>query len=312
MLSKKILICGATGFIGKHTVDELLDRGYKDITLLVRKSSNTEYFKSKKLKFIYGDISDKESLNSIEDNFDIIIHAAGYVNNKKRDLLWKINVEGTRNICQWALDKKVSKLVYVSSVAVISGNTEVPLTEDLPLKSTNLYGQSKLEAEIVANEFMAKGLSMVIVRPPMIYGTHEPHMTKVLLKLIKWGVFMLPNSGRALFHLSYVKNIAWFLAEAICEDCLLGETFFIADNEVLSGKEVFGSFAKGLEVRSPHPLSERLTPMLIKLPFIGKRIKFFVKDRHYSIDKLKRILKKEPPFSAKESLEKTAKEWIWT
>lgn len=311
MENKKILITGATGFIGKHTVDELLERGYKDITLIVRKSSNIEYFKDRKLKYVYADIADKESLDQIKDKIDIVIHAAGYVNNKDREGLWNINVEGTRNICQWAKDNNVERLVYLSSVAVISGNSDVPLKEGLPLKSTNLYGQSKLEAEIEARRFMDAGLSMVIVRPPMIYGPQEPHMTRLLLKMIKYRLLALPNGGKAMFHLSYVKNVTWFIAEAVSEDCLLNEAFFIADADVLTGHEVFAAFAKGLTVKEPKHLPNALTPIMTKLPFLGKKIKFFVKDRHYSIDKLRKVLKKEPPYKAQEVLVKTAKEWKW-
>lgn len=307
---KKILITGASGFVGRSLVLDLLDQGYANIYILVRNTSDISFLKEGSVKVLYGDVGDKESLFAIEDKFDVIYHCAGYVNNKDRDLLWRINVLGTENVCELAMAHNVERLIYVSSVAVISGNFDVPLNENLPYKATNLYGESKLEAERVAVNYMKGGLPMVIVRPPMIYGEDEPHMLSLLLSLIKKRIFFLPDKGQAKFHLAYVKNVSWFLAECLENSDVLGDTYFIADNEVLTGHETFAEMARVMGVKNPLRLPFWLTPLIVKLPVVGRSIKFFVKDREYSIDKLKNELGLKPPYSVYEGLENTVLHWM--
>lgn len=204
----KVLVTGATGFIGRHLVKKLAKDKRYEIFCLLRNLKKAKLLESLDIEIISGDITDKQFLEKLNGySFDLIFHCAACVENSNPEKLKTVNVEGTRNICELALNQGVSRLIYLSSVAVVSGNKEVPLIEDLPLAATNPYGESKLEAEKVVWEYRDKGLPVVILRPPMVYGEDEPHMLTILLKLLKWRILPLVNQGMSKLHLVYIENV---------------------------------------------------------------------------------------------------------
>ena len=301
----RVLVTGATGFIGKNLVEDLLVCGFENLYVLVKETSDVSYLQTLSVKFVYADVGDRQSLFDIKESFDVVYHCAGCVNDKDRERLWKVNVEGTENICLFAKQQQVERLIYVSSVAVISGNFDVPLVEGLPYAATNLYGQSKLEGEEIAVRYRDEGLPMVIVRPPMIYGQDEPHMLKYIIKALRMNVLLMVNRGSARLHLGYVKNVSDFLVECGQNDKALGGVYFIADEEALMAAEVFKYIADGLGTRAPVLLPSFLTPFIVRIPKIGRRLKFFIKDRVYSLDKIKNELNYTPKYKASDMLIKT-------
>ena len=245
----RILITGATGFIGSYLVRDLISRGYRNISIIVRKTSNISIFEKYNLNLIYADITNKKEVLTINESIDVIYHCAGYVGNKSKETLYKVNVVAVENICNLALKLKVKKLIHLSSVAVISGNLDVPLVEELPYKATNPYGESKLVAEKLVLRFRDKGLNIVIVRPCMVYGKGEPHLLSFIFKILKLGVFPLLNKGRAKFHLVYVKNVTDFLIGCMEKEAAVNNIFFIADKEVLTANQVFSIIAQNIKAR---------------------------------------------------------------
>jgi len=305
-----ILITGATGFIGRNLVEELKKENTYNIFCLVRNFQKAKVLEPYGVKLIYGDITDEASLNKILNyKIDFIFHNAAYVESKNPDLLHKTNVLGSENICKLALSLGVRKVVYTSSVAVVSGNPQVPLIEDLPFKATNIYGQSKVEAEEVILKYRQKGLNIVIVRPPMVYGEAEPHMMKTLLFITKYRLFPLIDKGESKLHLGYVKNIAKAMTFLLNKQEAVEGSFFLGDEEVLTAREIFDIFSKVLGVKSLPSFPAWLKPVAMNLPFIGRKLRFFSKDRVYSLEKIK-LLGFRAPFKVRESLAKSARSFL--
>ena len=302
----KIFITGATGFIGRFLVEELCAQGYLDLTALVRQTSDTSFLKSKGVKILSGDIADRDSIERITGGYEVVFHCAGFVSNSDKRILKGVNIRGTENICQWAFKHKVKKFIYLSSVAVNSGNKEVSLTEDKPYMATNRYGISKIEAEKIVVEFRNAGLPTVIIRPCMVYGEGEPHMMRFLIRLIKARVFFIPNYGRVKWHLVSVRNVAVCLVRCMEDSRALGETFNIADKEALTAREVFEILSKSIGSPLPFLMPYFFTRFLTLMPIIGKHIKFFCKDRVYSIGRLEKILDFVPPYQAVPELTRAA------
>ncbi|MBU0650383.1 NAD-dependent epimerase/dehydratase family protein [bacterium] len=301
-----ILITGATGFIGGHLLEELALNKDNKITCLVRNRQKAKKIEALGVKLIYVDVTQRVLLDSIEfDKIDVIYHCAALVQNKDLDLLRKVNVWGTKNICDLAL-RYNAKLIYLSSVAVVSGNKETPLKEYLPYKATCLYGQSKLEAEKLVCEYRKRGLKTAIVRPCMVYGENEPHLMRLFLKLIKMRLFPLINKGVNNYHLVYVKTVVDALIYVSAREDALTGTFFIADKEVLTLKEVVSIFAQAIGAKSPWSIPVWFSAILKGLPFIGKKFKFISKDRVYSNQRIQSIGFKFR-YCQKESLAKSAK-----
>jgi len=150
----------------------------------------------------------------------------------------------------------------------------------------------------------------VILRPCMVYGEGEPHMLRQLLTLLKFKIFPLINGGRNKFHLVYVKNVVDAMIFSLNKDEFLKEAFFVADNEVLTVKEVFTILSKAINLSPPWNLPRGLTPFLLNIPLVGKRLRFFLKDRVYSIEKIKN-LGFRPTYSAEEALIKSARYFLY-
>ena len=309
MSNRNVLVIGSTGFIGRYLVEELSKRGGYNIFCLVRSPLKAESLTRFGVKFIYADITQEESLKKLLNyKIDFLFHCAGYVKGNKA-LLYKINVSGTENICRLAKNLNVERMVYLSSVAVVSGNNIVPLYEDLPYKATNIYGESKIEAEKRVINYRQKGLRTVILRPCMVYGEGEPHMLSQLLTLLKFRLFPLINGGRSKFHLVYVKNVVDAIIFSLSKDEFLKGTFFIADNEVLTVKEVFAILSRAINLSPPWNIPRILTPLLLNIPLAGKRLRSFLKDRVYSIEKIK-DLGFGPAYSTEEALIKSARYFL--
>lgn len=307
----KVLVIGATGFIGRHLVEELSKSGEYNILCTTRKLPRATFLKKFGVKIIQADITEKYSLEKVfNQKIDIVFHCAGYVANSNSELLYKINALGTENICDLSLKSGVKRVVYTSSVAVVSGNTEVPLTEDLPFKATNIYGESKIEAERKALEYRKKGLKIVIVRPPIVYGEDEPHMMRFMLFLLKYRLLPLIDNGQNKFHLAYVKNVVKLMVYSLGNEGFLEGTFFIADKEVLSSKEVFTAMCKGIRAKPPLNIPNCLKAVLMPLPYVGKKLNFFTRDMIYSTKRIEK-LGFNFPYSGEDSIPKSAEELFY-
>ena len=301
----KVLVTGATGFIGKQLVKELLKKEEFTIFCLVRNPNKVKPLKDLNLKLIYADVTQKYSLTKFfRYKFDILFHCAAAVGTNNRDSLYKTNVIGTENICELAWRLGVKRLIYVSSVSVVSGNPQVPLTENLPFSATNIYGESKIEAEKRVISYRKRGLCAVIIRPPMVYGENEPHMLKLLIKLAKYRLLPVINKGSSKLHLAYVKNVAQALVFSIKNEKMLEGSYFVADKEALSVKEVFSNIAMAAKAKPPVNLPQFINPFLLNMPYFGKKLRFFTKDRVYSTKGIE-ALGFSPAYEVRESLSKS-------
>ncbi|OQA92326.1 MAG: 3 beta-hydroxysteroid dehydrogenase/Delta 5--_4-isomerase [Elusimicrobia bacterium ADurb.Bin231] len=305
----KILITGATGFIGRNAALRLLREGHI-ISVLVRNASKASFLKSAGAQLICKDITDKNLSDNIGmRDFDVIIHCAGLVQNCNYNKLYSVNVKGSENICRLALELGVKKLIYTSSVSVISGNDKPSLTDDLPYKASNLYGKSKMEAEKIVVGYRQKGLRIAILRPSMVYGENEPHLTNLLLTLMKYRLMPMPGNGAAKWHLVYIKNLVEVYSAAVKNDAYLDGTFLVADEEVLTVKEIFKIFSENIGGKMPYSLPDPITGFLRYVPYFGDKIRFFLKDRVYDTSRL-RAAGCKMPHKAQDALKLTAKHWI--
>lgn len=304
---KKILITGATGFLGKFLADELIAGGYTDITALARHTSDISSLRGRNIKVVYADISDKTSLDAIRGNWDVVFHCAGFVGGDEKKLQLA-NVLGTENICRFALERGVKKFIYTSSVSVNSGNAEIPLKEDLPYKPTNKYGVSKMEAEKIAVEFREKGLAMVILRPCMVYGEGEPHLMPLLVKLARFRLLFIPHfAADVRLHLVSARNVAACFVRCMEDPRGPGHIFNIADEEILTVRQLFEIVSGALGIGRTFILPRPLAKIMMLMPIIGKRLGFLSKERVYGIERLKTVLGFTPPYRAEPELSRAVK-----
>src|SRR3989338_11332164 len=179
---KRVLITGGTGFLGKHLSDALLKEGASLSILDFRKPG----WEIREGNFYEADIRDKDKLNTLCRNIDIVFHLAAMpsIARGKFNEYFEINVKGTENILEAAFQNKVKKFVHISSSTVYGVPNEFPLKEDSRLSPIGKYGKSKLEAERLCRRFIAKGMDISIIRPRVIMGPGRIGIFSILFERI--------------------------------------------------------------------------------------------------------------------------------
>jgi dihydroflavonol-4-reductase len=236
------LLTGATGFLGSALARELLKDG-QTLKLLIRKNSDTRNIDDLDCEVVYGDLRDRESLKSALTQCKTLYHTAAYYSLWSRDkkIIYDINVQGTRNILESALEANVEKVVYTSTVGCI-GLTEdgSPANEDHPINTSTLcndYKLSKYQAEQVALELFAKGLPVVIVNPSTPVGPRDIKPTptgKIILDYMNRKIPAYIDTGLNLIDVADCAR-GHILAE---KKGWLGERYILG-NKNMSLKEIF-------------------------------------------------------------------------
>jgi nucleoside-diphosphate-sugar epimerase len=162
-----------------------------------------------------------------------------------------------------------------------------------------------MEAEMVVLEYARRGLPTVILRPCMVYGEGEPHMTRFLSGLIRFRL-PIPYCPDKLWHMVSVSNLAACLLRCMEDPRASGGIFNVADDEVLTVQDILGIFAQACGVKSP-PRLKLPAEFLSFVPFIGRWLNFLCKDRVYSIDRLKEVLNFIPPYRVVPELTRAAR-----
>ena len=235
------LLTGATGFLGSAIARELLKEG-RPLKLLVRRNTDTRNIEGLDCEVIYGDLRDRESLKIALVGCNTLYHAAAYYSLWSRDkkLIYDINVHGTRNILESALDAGVQKVVYTSTVGCIGLSEDgSPANEKQPMNTSflcNDYKLSKYQAELVALELFSRGLPVVIVNPSTPVGPRDIKPTptgKIILDFMNHKMPAYIDTGLNLID---VRDCArgHILAE---EKGLPGERYILG-NKNMSLKEI--------------------------------------------------------------------------
>ena len=298
----KIFITGATGFIGKNLVARLVNESH-DVICGGRSFAGLGPL-LEKVKSVYIDLEHRETIGNVlkEEKPDVVYHTAALVKSRSLEGLMRVNAEGTRNVLGACFNEGINKVIHVSSVAVIAANDEVPLTDDMPLKARNPYGQSKLAAEKVALDYRRKGLKVAIIRPSMVYGKNEPHGLGMLVNGIKWRMLPVFGKGNNRIHLVSVENVVDVMLLCLSKEAAYDGTYIIADKETLTAKELFEYIAEVVGAKPPFVIPEKVTAVLGKLPLIKHMVSMFAKERYYSIKALREKLGYVPRVSVYEGL----------
>ena len=238
----KILVTGASGFIGSFIVEEALRRGM-ETWAAVRGSSKRDFLQDERIRFIELNLSSQQQLEEqLRDHqFDYVVHAAGVTKCLNASDFYKINTEGTKHLVRALINLKMPlrRFVYISSLSIFGAIREQqPYEEiresDTPQPNTD-YGRSKLKAEqwldsLPTSKGASEGFPYVILRPTGVYGPRERDYF-MMAKSIKQHTDFAVGYCRQDITFVYVLDVvqAVFLA---CEKGQTGRKYFLSDGQV--------------------------------------------------------------------------------
>jgi len=207
--TKKILITGATGFIGQHIVRVCADTGLEVIPTGNKSNADwKDYF-----QYFQSDLTTPNVLDEKLIGVDCVVHSAGLAHQfkgvKDSSLFHKINAEATANVARSAVQAGVRHFILISSVSVYGANGGVNSNENSPCNPQDLYGKSKLEGERLTVEICDKSkMSLTILRPAAVYGEGDKGNVMRLLRLIEGGRFIWIGNGSNRKSLIHVEDVA--------------------------------------------------------------------------------------------------------
>lgn len=249
----RVMVTGASGFVGSHLCASLVQDGFA-VKAAVRRQPDHPLAGD----IVQLDLLDQAVVADSLGDVDCIIHLAGrahVLNDRVSDPLAAFrlaNVETTLVVAKAALAAGVKRFIFVSSIGVNGNETAGgALTEDSAPAPTADYAVSKLEAERALCSLLADtGMELVIIRPPLIYDVNAPGNFARLLRLVEKGLplpFAALNNRRSLVSLNNLIN---FLTLAITHEKAAGELFLIADSVSVSTREIVRSLAAGMGRRA--------------------------------------------------------------
>lgn len=236
---QKILITGASGFIGSFIVEEALRRGF-ETWAAVRKSSSRKYLTDSRIQFIELDLNNRERLEEQlhGHDFDYVVHAAGVTKSLHSGDFFRVNTEGTQNLAEALMHQchGMKRFVYLSSLSVMGPVRErQPYTEitiaDTPQPNT-AYGRSKIEAERRLDGI--NGLSFIVLRPTGVYGPREHDYFMMAQSISRHIDFCVGYKPQDLTFI-YVEDVVQAVFLALSHG-KTGSCYFLSDGKVYSSR----------------------------------------------------------------------------
>ena len=328
-----VLVTGGAGLVGTHVLDALRRRGER-ARALVRERSRAvvEAFGA---DAVLGDVTDEAAWQRASADVHVIIHAAALVaSHDSLEEFMRVNVGGTRLAVATAR-RTGARLIHISSVAVygrtaVFAAAERGVAEDYafqPLPDKDFYARSKRATEQVLEEEAARGgLSVIAIRPNVIYGERDLLFTRRLVANLKRR--FLPQIGPGTNHLScvYAGNVAAAVLAALDAPAKPGFRAYNVTRDappLLTQREFFQAFATALGVRPlrvPVPVAAIRAgvlawSLLMRLVLPGRytalgnaAMSFILGENPYSIERIRTELRWTPPFDTRTAIQRTVAE----
>jgi nucleoside-diphosphate-sugar epimerase len=320
----KIFVTGGTGFTGSYLVSRLVKEGH-DVSVLVRKSSNTEKLKKLGVNLVLGNITDRHIVDKVVKDMDMVYHLAAVWREGggiPKKVFWDVNVNGTKNLLEASLQANVERFIHCSTCGVLGHIANPPADETFPYNPGDIYQRTKCEGEKIALEyFHNKGLAGVVVRPIGIYGPGDLRFLK-LFKSINDGKFIMVGKEEVLYHLTYIADMVEGMMLCGQKENAIGQTYLIGGDKYVNLNELVSLIAKTLDVPEPKMRFRFFWPVWtaalaceiackpfgINPPIFRRRVDIFRKNRAFDISKARNELGYEPKVSLDEGLKNTT-EW---
>jgi nucleoside-diphosphate-sugar epimerase len=318
-----ILITGGNGFVGRHVISALQDRGDR-VRVLALPGEDVGWLRERGVAVYHGDIRAAESLTQPVRGADAVLHLAAMMD------VWRpiedyraVNVTGTENVCRAALAADVRRLVHMSSSSVYGVALGRPADEGFPLAPfPDPYPITKAEGDKLVQRMITEDhLPAVIIRPDQIFGPGDHlHFGKMADRL-RSGRGIIVGSGDNAMPFVYVTDVVRGLLLALNHDSAVGEAYNITNDNPLTQEQMLHAIAHDLGASPPRYhipyralyaagyAAERLAmlaPSRARPPITRLGVAFFGTDNRYAIGKARRELGYAPQVGLREAVRITA------
>jgi len=226
----RVLVTGASGFIGSHLAERLLGEGH-EVVCLVRRPG---WLEGTELELCFGDLRDPGSLRKAVRGAEVVYHLAGLKRSIRRRDYYRVNFQGTEHLLDaLRTEGSLRRLVFVSSLAASGPSLNGrPKREEDSCRPLSDYGRSKLLAEEAVRH---SELPFTIVRPPVIYGPRDRDLLG-FFRVVQRG--WLPLWGREAVSLCFVEDLVEGLLRVALHPEAVGQTLFMADPQPHTVEEI--------------------------------------------------------------------------
>lgn len=305
-MSIRVLVTGASGFVGSALLRHLATQ---QLDLVVAVRSGYTLSCSERV-FKVGNINAETDWSAAIRDVDVVVHVAGLAHLEQHtstDALTafrSVNCDGTLNLARQAVAAGVRRLIYISSIGVNGDQGGRPLTADDSPAPVDFYAQSKWEAE-QALMALAKesALEVVIIRPPLVYGTGAPGNFGKLVRAVSRGIPLPLGAVKNRRTLVALENLVDLIRVCITHPDAANQVFLAGDAEDISTTELLKCVAKALSKPAlllPVPVGM----MAFGAGLLGKRdrIEKICGDLQVDITKTRQVLGWNPPVSIRVAL----------
>ena len=231
----RIFITGGTGFIGTHLVRRLVLTEHR-MVCLVRGTSNVSTLKQVGATLVTGDVTDRESLLQAMKGCCWVINLANVYSfwEADRRIYSEVNIEGTRNVMEVALELGVSKVLHVSTALVYGRPADVPFAEESPVGSVRFseYAETKYQGDLIATELCEKnGLPLVMIYPAAVLGPGDPKATGQLIRDLIRRRLPATSFHDSMVTWVHVRDVTEAILRAMDKEDNLGEKYLVGKEQ---------------------------------------------------------------------------------
>ncbi|MDD1771697.1 MAG: NAD-dependent epimerase/dehydratase family protein [Methanomassiliicoccales archaeon] len=314
----KVLVTGATGFLGGYLLEEMVKSGHAPVCAY-RAGSDTKLIDALGLPKVHFDLTDAASLREAVKGVDAVVHLAAYYTFTGRKELYElINVQGTRHLMDACKKENVRRFIYCSSTEAMGPVSRPPADEDAPLSPQYEYGRSKVRAEELLR---ASGLDWTIIRPSGIYGPRNVDDVSYhfITSFQGFASKFIIGTGKNYIQFVHASDVARAFVLTLDAPVSIGRTYIISQARPYTYEEVYRVLAeiygrpeprlrlgKGLAKALMVPI-EGLCTLLGRENFLYRRetVESVTSDRAYSIDRARKELGYEPRYDLPEGMKET-------
>jgi len=314
----EVLLTGGNGFVGRHLVSALQDRG-DSVRVLALPTEDTRWLEQRGVVVHRGDIRRPETLTEPMRKVDRVVHLAAMMD------VWRsmedyraVNVTGTENVCRAALAAGVGRLVHMSSSSVYGMALGRPADEGFPLAPfRDPYPVTKAAGDRVVQRMSADGLPAVIVRPDQIFGPGDDLHFAVMADRLRAGTGIIVGSGDNAMPLVYVTDVVQGLLLALDHPRAVGRAYNITNDRPLTQQQLLRAIADEIGARPPRLhvpyrllylagfATERIAVLARssrRPPITRLGVAFFATDNRYVIDRARRELGYDPAVALRDGV----------